>query len=497
MVLARVDPQPVERCIKWDAAVTSIQTSGALVLFIVHLVVIIRAMLLEGRDPSTRTAWLTLLVALPFVGVVLYLLFGEPWISTAFRERSRRAYEDLLPYAPRADPCIDLRAESATAFRTCEAVSRWPSTSGNTAIIADGSDAAIDMIVADIDEAVRTVHLSIYIWLTDTNGGKVAAAICRAAGRGVTCRVVADAIGSTGMIRSPLWRQMDDAGARLCASLRAPLGLGFLAGHRIDLRNHRKIVVVDGRIAYCGSQNCADAAFRIKPRFAPWVDIMIRYEGPVARQTELIFASAWTTEMGEDLRAVIAVEQSPAVTGGFPAIAVGTGPLSPRGSMTHMFVAALAAARERTTITTPYFAPDPPLIGALVAAGRRGVEVRIVFPHRNDSRILGAISRAYYPVLARAGVRIFEFRAGLLHAKTMVIDDRLALVGSSNMDRRSLDLNFENNVLFDCAELAGQVSDHQCRWLSDSDEIDHGGVAERSLSRRLVDNLLTMVAAVF
>lgn len=165
--------------------------------------------------------------------------------------------------------------------------------------------------------------------------------------------------------------------------------------------------------------------------------------------------------------------------------------------MTDLFVAVLAAARETVTITTPYFAPDPPLIGAIVAAARRGVALRIIFPRRNDNRIVGAISRAYYPVLAKAGVRIFEYRGGLLHAKTLIADGSLGLVGSANMDRRSLDLNFENNILFDSTDLAERVAAHQRAWLADAIEIDHGGLAARSLPRRFVDNLLTMIAAVF
>ena len=182
---------------------------------------------------------------------------------------------------------------------------------------------------------------------------------------------------------------------------------------------------------------------------------------------------------------------------GFPAIATGTGPLSPRGTMTDMFVAVLAAAQARVTITTPYFAPDPPLISAIIATARRGVEVRIVFPRRNDNRIVGAISRAYYPLLAKAGVRIFEYCGGLLHAKTLVVDDALALIGSSNMDRRSLDLNFENNILCQSAELAAQLRDRQDRWLEDAIEIDRDRATSRPIGRRFVDNLLTIVAAVF
>ena len=467
---------------------------AALAIVAIHVAVMLRAILVEGRDPYARTAWLFLLIALPGLSVILYLLFGEPWISTDFRNRARRAYEDLLPYAPHPD---NGAAATSNPFRTCEAASRWPVATGNTARVAPNSDTAIAMIVADIDAAALSVNLSTYIWLADNNGLKVVDAICRAARRGVRCRIVADAIGSRTMTRSQHWQAMHNSGAHLCASLRAPFNLGFLAGHRIDLRNHRKVIVIDGSITYCGSQNCADPAFRIKPKFAPWIDIMIRDEGPIARQADLIFASAWTTERGEDLRPTMALPPPAPSQDGFAAIAVGTGPLSPRGTMTGIFVAVLAAARKSATITTPYFAPDPPLIGAIVAAARRGVELRIVFPHRNDNRIVGAIGRAYYPVLANAGVRIFEFCGGLLHAKTIVVDGSLALVGSANMDRRSLDLNFENNVLFESTELAQKVSEHQRHWLANAIEIDHGTLAARSLSRRFGDNVLTMIAPVF
>ena len=474
-----------------------LQTALWLLFAAVHLAVVVRAILLEGREPYARAAWLLLLVALPGIATVLYLLFGEPWISTKFRKRGRDAYEALLPFAPSADGTSDVSSEAGNAFRTCAAASRWSVALGNTAQVAKDADTAIAMIVADIDAAQHTVHLSFYIWLGDHNGTKVVDAVCRAARRGVTCRIAADAIGSRAMIRSAQWRAMRDAGATLCASLSVPLGLGFLAGHRTDLRNHRKIVVIDGETTWCGSQNCADAAFLPKRKFAPWIDILIRYQGPVARQAELIFASAWMAETYEDMRPVLAGDLPAPRPNGFAAIATGTGPLSPHSTMTDIFVAVLAAAREKATITTPYFAPDPPLLDAIVAAARRGVDLTIVFPQRNDSRIVGAISRAYYPVLAQAGVHIHEFLGGLLHAKTLVVDERLALVGSANMDRRSLDLNFENNILFESAELAADVGEHQRRWLTDSTEVDHGGVAARSLPRRFVDNLLTMAAPLF
>ena len=279
--------------------------------------------------------------------------------------------------------------------------------------------------------------------------------------------------------------------------MKVPFGLAFLAGHRVDLRNHRKIVVIDGQITYCGSQNCADPAFLIKKKFAPWVDIMIRYQGPIVRQAEVIFASDWSVETGEDLRDLIRQTDPAPVDGGFDAITTGTGPLSPKGAMTDIFVGVLSAAQYDVVISTPYFAPDTTLLDAIIGAARRGVEVKIIFPHRNDSRAVGSISRAYYPELAEAGVRVFEYLGGLLHAKTVVADAVVGLFGSANMDRRSLDLNFENNVLFNSAELCREVSAHQQQWINQSIEIKPEAIARRSIVREFGDNLLTMVAPLF
>ena len=472
-------------------------TFAAAIVWLLHIAVIARALVAAGRDPYSRTAWVLLLLTLPLVGVVLYFLFGEPWVSKAQWRRWRDVSAGLAAFAPPSTDRPDINGAFANALRTFEGASGWPVASGNKATLAADSDAAIGELVSDIDAAKRSVHLSFYIWLGDSNGAKVAEAVCRAARRGVRCRIAADSMGSSAFIRSDHWKQMRMAGAQVIALLPAPLGLGLLAGRRADLRNHRKICVIDGNIAHCGSQNCADPAFAIKAAYAPWVDIMLRLQGPVVRQLDLIFAQAWSVETSEEMGEYFASCPPDALAGGFPAIAAGTGPLTPHGTMSEMFVGAITAARTRVCITTPYFAPDPPLAAAIVAAARRGVEVRIIFPHRNDSRIVAAISRAYYPTLAEAGVRIFEFRGGLLHAKTLVADDRLVLIGSSNMDRRSLDLNFENNVLIDSSEIAALVGARQEQWMANCMEVPQAQVCNRALARRLADNLLTLVAPVF
>ncbi|MFT3976523.1 MAG: cardiolipin synthase [Sphingomonas bacterium] len=464
-----------------------------------HAAAITRSLLVESRNPYSRAAWLLVLLLMPVIGVLAYVLFGEPWVARRLRREAKATANRIERRAEPGTPsALDQVPERfAAAFRICERIGHWPVVGGNRAAIAADSNAAIDAMVADFDAARATIHISFYIWLTDHNGVKVIEALKRAAGRGVVCRVVVDAIGSRALTRSPYWRAMRDAGVRLCISLPAHVGIPALAGSRIDLRNHRKIVVVDDRVTYCGSQNCADPEFRIKPKFAPWVDIMLRFEGPVVRQNQLLFADDWMIETGEDLIALLPPEPDSAPPGGFPAIAFGTGPMSAKGAMSDVFVASLYGAEREVVVSTPYFVPDPPLVEALIACARRGVETVLILPARNDSAVVGAMGRANYAQLIEAGVRIFEFRGGLLHAKTLVADGIVALIGSANMDRRSLELNFENNILLACPDLAMEIRGRQHVYLDDAHEVTAEDIRSRPLRHIFWQNLLTIFAPIF
>ena len=436
---------------------------------------------------------------LPVISPVAYLMVGEPWVSRGFRQRADQAYKLVanLERAPRDDAALSTVPDRYhVPFQTIERISRFGTTGGNrTKLCLDSNTAVVDM-VSDIEKATNHIHLTTYIWLTDHNGLAVVESLKRAAQRGVRCRVIADAIGSRLMIRSEHWIAMRTSGVSLCASLAAPRGLSFLTGYRIDLRNHRKMLIIDGQIAYVGSQNLADPEFRIKPKFAPWVDIMLRVEGPVVAQHDILFASDWAVEMGEDLSEALKRPKSKP-TGSLTAVAFGTGPLSHRGAMSQAFVSVLYSAQEEVVITTPYFVPDPPLISALLGCAQRGIKISLVLPRRNDSRIIGAISKSLYPRLVEAGVDLFEYRRGLLHSKTIVVDRSLCLIGSSNMDRRSLDLNFENNLLFYSTEEAAAVVDRQQAYLADSDAVDPTWAQKRTVADRLMDNIFTMAGAVF
>lgn len=469
---------------------------AALIVLALEVAVLIRAMLRPHREPAARLAWVILIVVAPIVGAALYLLLGETRLR---RRRVGRAIDEHLPR-----PATDEKAEAelrssaySAPFALARAVNRLEPSGGNSATVTSDSNAAVESMVADIDGAKSTVHICTYIWLDDTNGLRMKEALIRAARRGVAVRALADALGSRRFIASSHWRDMREGRVEVRPAL--PIGnpLRALLRGRLDLRNHRKSLVVDNRIAWCGSQNLADPEFRIKPRFAPWFDIMTRWEGPVARQWQFLFVSDWMAEGGEDLSSCICeADSTNDRPGGIIAQAIGTGPTMPYDAMPSCFAELIHSAREELVVTTPYFVPDEQLLYAFLSAARRGVKTVMVFPKRNDSRFVSAASRSYYDDLVESGALVYDFRPGLLHAKTMVVDRKVGLIGSANLDRRSFELNFENNILFADAKLAGEIRALQEKFIAQSDPVTDAEVERFSLIQRLTQNFCGMMSPV-
>jgi cardiolipin synthase len=461
-------------------------------LIAAELAVLMRAMLRPHREPASRLAWLIVIIVAPVVGMLAYLIIGEARVSRTRRERCRSIDECLPRPGSGGGGSAELfKSFYGAPFALAREINQLEPTSGNKATLLVDSNAAIDAMAADIDAAATSVHICFYIWLADTNGLKIKQAVMRAARRGIAVRVLADAFGSRDLIRSAHWREMRESGAEMRVAL--PVGnlLWTMVRGRVDLRNHRKLLVVDNRIAWCGSQNAADPEFRIKPHYAPWVDIMTRWEGQVARDCQFLFVSDWMGEGGEDLSSLLT--DRPIEAGGdIIAQVIGTGPTVTFDAMTACFTELVHSARRELVITTPYFVPDEQLLFAILSAARRGVRTALTVPHKNDSRFVAAASRSHYRDLLAAGVELYEYERGLLHAKTMVVDAEVALIGSANLDRRSFDLNFENNILFANAAFAAAIRGRQNSYMADSVRVTSEQVAKDSLIRRLWQNLLAM-----
>ena len=482
----------------------SLGTFIGVIFYILHILVqiaiIVRVLLRPYREPASRIAWVVVIISIPLLGILAYLLFGETSIGRYRIEKLRDVLQRLprvnepegadTPDLPDAVP-----QRYAHLFQMGKTINGFGPVSGNRATLMENSNTSIDSIVTDIDAATEHVHLLFYIWLPDNNGCKVVEALKRAASRGVSCRAMADGLGSRTMIDSPHWRSMQEAGVHLGKAL--PIGNPLLRPlhGRIDLRNHRKIVIIDNQITYCGSQNCADPEFRVKAKYAPWVDVLMRFEGPIVFQNQYLFASDWEAETGEHLGDLFNLPL-PSTAAGFPAQVIGTGPTAQSSAMPEVFETLMFAARRELVITTPYYVPDESMQMALCASARRGVETTIIFPARNDSWIVAAASRSYYADLIAAGVHIYEYEGGLLHSKSLTLDGEVTLIGSANMDRRSFELNYENNILFYDPALTADMRQRQQNYINSSHPVTAEMVDGWVWYHRLWNNTIAMFGPV-
>ncbi|MCF2906506.1 cardiolipin synthase [Octadecabacter sp. CECT 8868] len=472
-------------------------------LLTLHLLIVVgftvRILLRDDLSPPARLAWFIVLMVLPFVGSVIYFLFGEIDLGNKANKRHTEIFDQIRAKATHlmgskeeANRLIDPLYRSA--FQYAGSINGFHTVEGNRAELMANAAATNARLIADIDAAQSHVHVLYYIWLGDQTGTDVAHALIRAARRGVICRAMADGLGSRALIKSPLWQDMKDAGVHMAAALPLNNLIRTLLTSRFDLRNHRKITVIDSKITYCGSRNSADPEFLVKAKYAPWVDIMLRFEGPIVAQNELLFLSDWiqaTDENLDEFELTAAAKQ-----GGFAAQVMGDGPTERKGATPQLFASLIACAQDTLTLSTPYFVPDATVLEALCAAAHRGVIVTLIFPQTNDSWIVAAASRSYYRKLLSAGCEIHEFKGGLLHAKTLTIDGKVSLIGSSNLDLRSFDLNYENNILLQDNETTAAIRKRQGEYIIQSDRVALSDVIAWRAHRRIWNNVIATIGPV-
>lgn len=446
------------------------------------------------RNLTSALSWLALVFFLPWLGVLLYLLFAER--PTTRRARRHREIRDAVRSAERlsfqARHRVHLRLQSdrAALGALTHRLGGFEVLGGNRAEILPGDDRAIQDIVESIDGARHHVHVLYYIVADDRAGRAVIEALIRAAGRGVSCRVLADAIGSRRFHRR-LAPRLREAGV----AVHKVLSLPFLARkfRPLDLRNHRKLVVVDGTMAYTGSMNLVDFRQQSSDELPPWRDVVVRVTGPAVHQLQLVFEEDWRFNVGEELPEE-GLFPGLAATGDVPLQVVPSGPTDRVETIHNLLVAAINGARERIVITTPYLIPDEPTRIALKLAALRGVRVQVVVPRRSDSRVVQLASNSYVAELIDEGVEVHEHTNGFLHAKTVTIDHDLAVIGSANFDRRSFHLNFELNLLLYGEEAVDQVVAMQDRYLRDCSTIDVDVWRARPAHRRLLEDVVRLMS---
>ena len=447
------------------------------------------------RRASSNLTWILVILAIPFLGALIYVFLGEVRLGQG---RTRRHAEQVkrirasIGIHQRAGRYPELVQDHQGLANLATFVGESEPRGGNALQLVANSEQLIEHLTRDIERAEKHCHLLFYIFLTDSTGRRVCEALARAAKRGVACRLLVDAVGSRPFLDSEMRRTLQKSGVRVAAALPANILRATLA--RMDLRNHRKIVVIDGQVGYTGSQNIADADFAPKRGFAPWFDASLRIQGPVVHDLQSLFVEDWYVDTQESLEELLKIEV-PTMPDGVPVQIMGTGPLSHHEALRQFNQAAFHSARTELILTTPYFVPDEATFAALCTAARRGVHTHVVVPARNDSPLVSAASRSFYGEMLDCGIEIHEFTKGLLHAKTLTVDREMALVGTANFDRRSFELNFEVSTLVYDTDFASQLRFLQRSYMNDARRIEPGRWKQRRWPLRVGQNAAGLLSA--
>jgi cardiolipin synthase len=479
--------------------------SGVLSLWpvLAHVCVVaavaVRVILTE-HPPGSAFAWILLVAVFPLVGVIAYVLIGERPIGRERQQRAHRFFSELPARVARLLPGELTRPDSLGSpweglARLVQAATGMPPMGGSRLHLFGETESILRAIIADVEGARQSVDMAFYIWNPGGTADEVAEALGRAAARGVRCRVLLDALGSKVFLRSGWPARLRAAGVTVLAALEVkPWQIPF---RRIDLRLHRKIVVVDRRVGYTGSMNLVDPRFfKQDAGVGEWVDAMVRIEGPAVLALLATFASDWGLQTGEPL---------PEYTGAQGAVLNAAGPgacvqVVPSGpgveewANLRVLVQAIAGARRQVVLTTPYFVADTALVLALENAAMRGVEVTLILPAKNDSVLVQYASRRYFDRLVAAGVRILQFDAGLLHTKSITVDDALSLFGTVNLDIRSMQLNFELMLAVYDPAFTRELVALQQGYARKSRPLDEAAWRARPVTERIKEGLAAVAA---
>jgi cardiolipin synthase len=444
------------------------------------------------RTPAAAKGWLLLIFFEPWIGLLLYLLIGRAKLPRWQREQLAKLPQAMAKVVERLvnHPNVfhpEVGPALSGAVTLAENLGGMPILGGNAVELLVDYDGTITRLAADIDGAANHVHLLFYIFADDRATAPVVAALGRAAARGVRCRVLADAVGSRSGLRT-LRPRLAALGVEIHEML--PISLFPWRKARLDLRNHRKIAVIDGRVGYTGSQNLIAA--EVKEGRA-YEDLMVRVTGPVVLDLQYVFAADWFVETNEVLDSEVAFP-GPQLAGGVPAQALASGPAYPTQNNQRLIVALVHGARKQVVLTTPYFIPDEPLLQAMQTAALRGVSVHLVVSETSHQLVVLRAQESYYDQLLEAGVRIHLYRKNFLHAKHLSIDDSVAVIGSSNLDIRSFVLNAEVLLLIYDPGVVARLAAVQERYYADARFLTLEAWGQRSFGRKLAQNLARLLS---
>jgi cardiolipin synthase len=451
-------------------------------LEIVGVVLAVQA-ILETRTSQGAIAWVIALVAVPLLSVPLYLVFGRNKFAgyVDARQSGQSELRQMIEQAiPPVEPyMVDLGTTHQNA-RVLEQLARLPFLKGNrTQLLIDG-DATFNAILDAIDEAHDYILFQFYIVRDDDLGRRLKDRLIERAQAGVRVSFLYDEVGSS-KISADYLNGLREAGVKVTAMRTTH---GWRNRFQLNFRNHRKIVVIDGRTAFVGGHNVGDEYVGKHPVLTPWRDTHMRLDGPAVLPVQLSFLEDWhwaTNEVAE-----VNWQPQPDANEDKTIFVLPSGPADEYETCGLFFTHVINTARERVWIASPYFVPDESVIGALKLAVMRGVDVRILFPEMSDNRFIKRAAMSYVPQIAGAGVKFFLFQRGFMHQKVLIVDDRVSTIGTANFDNRSFRLNFEISILTIDEDFTREVATMLENDFSHSRELTADEVLNCSLLQRIV-----------
>lgn len=451
--------------------------------------------LMKRRTVPSAMAWLLVIYILPLVGIIAYLSFGELYLGKQRAERAKAMWPSTANWLQNLKKCPNIFAtehsEIATPlFQLCESRHGISGVKGNHLQLLTTCEETLGTLIRDINTALTNIEMVFYIWQPGGLVDDVTNALIAAAQRGIKCRIMLDSAGSVAFFRSEHPKRMRAAGIEVVESLKVNLFRVFL--RRMDLRQHRKIILIDNYISYTGSMNMVDPHFfKQNAGVGQWVDLMARMEGPVTNTLGIVYACDWEIETGKRILPPVPECYPLPVEDdlGHPVQVIASGPGYPDDMIHQALLTAVYASRTHLVMTTPYFVPSDDLLHAICTAALRGVDVRIIVPKKNDSMMVGWASRALFTELLEAGVKIYQFEGGLLHTKSVLVDGQLSLVGTVNLDMRSLWLNFEVTLVVDDDGFGQALSVVQDSYIEKSTRLNQIVWLSRPMWQRVFERL--------
>ena len=473
----------------------------AVVVVDVALRVAVLGIVPGNRKPSSAMAWLLLILLVPIPGIALFLLLGSNTVGR--RRHAKQAEVNARIHERTASVAALQSSDRAPAYVSSVAtlnrnLGALPALDGNAAeLLADYAE-SIRAMTVEVEQAQRYVHVEFYITAWDQMTAPLFEALVRATERGVVVRLLFDHLGSRAI---PGYQEMLGrlGGSRIAWRVMLPIHPLKGEFRRPDLRNHRKILIVDGRVAFTGSQNLIEPGYNKEKNHRAgreWVELMCRLQGPVVAALDAVFATDWYSEADEDLSHELRPEHGYAPAGDLTCQVIPSGPGFVAENNLRAFTTLIYSAQRRISLTSPYFVPDESLLYAVTTAAQRGVAVELFVSELGDQFMVYHAQCSYYRALLECGVRIHLYPAPfVLHSKHFTIDDDVAVLGSSNMDMRSFALNYEVSLMMLGADVVARMRKVEDAYRARSRELTQEEWSGRSRSSRFADNVMRLTAA--